>query len=509
MDYDGGDIAGDDATCETGARLVQYESKRKRPPRPAPASSAAGEATCLVCLNPGTMPKEWRRGHLHRECWNGVRAFLRKLKSKQAKDSEWTLFQKKREEWRAKVLPFVVEQGSRRPPSLRDAAGVETADSHSPQRYEDRQRISEVRLLDKDRYKTHRKSVDGWASDEASSEFEREIEKQSDQEMDRHGNPRLRVDGVEVIRTVRGEIHRLGPKGGFSLRSMPLASDDPPSSASESPRQGGSSTAKRRRPDKSPSKFSCASTSRASPAEKRNSQDSSLASLACGSERLAGRSLGVVEFLTEKARLAKECDTCIATANLKSSISVRLRHAMSKVSESQRLELVGNPEKTLTAIEDVILALTRFRADATSVTVDSIASSYSQFEKLKVELQQREVEGDEALAGVKFILDQGSAISRKSQLSLGYQRRRFEERCVAGKVPGSLAKHMSLILQQSGGKQQQRHICINMSATDFDFMKFGLWDETAEVGKSVLGKFEEPLLVSCTSLNVCRARRPC
>lgn len=167
------------------------------------------EDDCLVCQRPSQgepFGKQWRNGKMHRHCWNGVRCYLRAQRTKEAKDQEVALFYKNFETWRRAVLPLVVFDGGPRSVKTRaELQGVSNdLEDETTEVYEDHHRIRDTKLMVKSHFKARQKSLEGWLSDEASDEFEKQLGLQSGEEEDSDGNPRIRAKLSEVIRVTKG-----------------------------------------------------------------------------------------------------------------------------------------------------------------------------------------------------------------------------------------------------------------------------------------------------------------
>ena len=69
----------------------------------AASGSAPSELACILCLDNGQLPKEWRGRKLH-SCWNAVKFYLRLCITQKMKDTEKCFFETNLEAWRKQVL---------------------------------------------------------------------------------------------------------------------------------------------------------------------------------------------------------------------------------------------------------------------------------------------------------------------------------------------------------------------------------------------------------------------
>lgn len=505
MEFDGAEIAGDGATA-VSRRGVSPQARRKAQARPRSSQASASAPECCVCGGQdGDLSKIWRREHLHKHCWNGVRCYLRMHTSKSAKESEQRLFNRKRQDWQAAVRPLVVvDSATRRPRSLREDAR-ESVVQHSPERYEEKQRIKDILLLSKDRYKRHKKDNDGWATDEASSEFERVVEAQSDQELDAGGSPRARVETAERIRVITRQVYRKRSSSARSLEQPPLGESDgsvsdtsaAPASSRKRSRHGASPA-----PLRTPQMSRTGGRSRIAPSPPPAAQEHS-ASASASLVAIGPRRLGVVEFLTAKAKLVKDTESLIGNATNKSSLVSRMQATLVKMNDEQIKQAMGDPSAIILDINTMVKDIEGFKATLSDMKIDELAPKTDQLEAFKVTLGEKVMLGEEVLEGMKFVLGQGRDEQRKQQMSVRYRRARLCSRLIAGGFPKTLANTIAMSMSGEVAISTDG-IELNPAGDEFNPMRITLWDSTHEAsGMPTIEKFSAALGVSIISLCVC------
>lgn len=504
MDGDCGDIAGD---CDThmGANAPQPtrgSDTRKRRWTKQLAGIHEGRFVgerCCVCLEGQELDKSWRGEKLHKRCWNGVRCYLRLLTSKAQKDGEMGMFRRRREQWREKVLPLVVPDGLLRPASVRQgAADVDDA----PPDDEVVERITEKLLLPRQAYKIHKKMWEGWATDEASSEFEKELENQTDEELDTEGNPRVRVAGPERIRTTT-RFRRNASSGSTAARPRPRS----PSSSRNARRLSSSpsmprsavtraSSRRRRRSRSRASTARSVTTPKAGKTPGHNRGGQPHGSPTSTSQDL-DKKMSFVEFLTEKRRLREEVERVAAAARMKSSVLGRLQVAIPKLTSKQREELVGSPEETLKSMEGAIAKIDEYRIDLDKMQPLNLTDFLQRFRTLQDELQTKKDESEEYYAGLKFILTSGAADQRKEKLASNHQRKTMATKLMAGSFGRNFAKLVAANLtnvDEAGSTNAA--IDTDKTLKEFSPARISVWTTTTDVGKQVIKQFEEPIVLT-------------
>lgn len=509
MDPDG-EIAGDgDLDLVDAARAPKAPpGKRRFTKSPAnivaqhvatSAEDSAPNDLCIVCMKDSSdndFVKGWRGKQLHQHCWNAVRCYLRAQRNKFQKDAEQTMFYKQFETWRRTVLPLVVFDGGARSVQARaelNVGGLEL-ESEYTETYTETQQIKETRLMHKGHYKVHQRQWEGWQSDEASDDFEKQIGMQSGDDEDSEGNPRIRVPIGEVVRVIKGERHVRRKRGG--ARSV-RASSVPDAAGSGSERSAHESTSKRFR-TRSPGARSMSSRVM-TPIGKKDTDDSlplgasaSKSTAPSSPTTTAPASLTVVGFMREKDRLKQETGNILAGARSKHALGTRLRAAMVRLTDQQRKDVVGSPDEVLQNIDGAVKKLQTFKDSLDNLQREGIAAAQAELASLVAGLEEASNAGTEIFDGIVFILEKGKTEVRQVQFQLRHKKQRTQNKLVTGGYGSNFAKDVADIMHDGvDGKMGSGNGFMTNRA--IDAMQFGnimLWDKTDEIGKAFVELFE-------------------
>ena len=177
-----------------------------------PASgSAPSELACVLCLDNGQLPKEWRGGKLHSQCWNAVRCSLRQCTTDKMQDTEKCCFETNLVAWREKVLPLVTETSSQRRLELLSVR----KDIAEQANFDESAEMQDTMQLCKVRYKAYMGMWEGMSPSEASSEFENELEAATSEHEDYQGRPTVLVHDNSKSR--KAKVHRSSKKQRTSV----------------------------------------------------------------------------------------------------------------------------------------------------------------------------------------------------------------------------------------------------------------------------------------------------
>lgn len=431
---------------------------------------------------------------MHAICWNAVRAYQRKLETKRQKDDEQVKFSTKVREWRALISPFVVQPGVPRQVcrGSHDEGEEVTID----------QKVREERilLLPKGRYKQYMKFWEGWTEDEASSEFEREIEKQSDAEEDTAGNARLRVcDNVCIVQRTGRIKKSVEPLSVAVARGVSAPSEvtrhsrgrsyvsdsnyQPSPTATEAPFGEDSddeADVKRRRRETSVARSTAKVTPRpeGKSARRRTADASSLA-------RKPGRSLTLVEFMHEKKRLQSECADALKMFESRNFVKGRIDAMWSKLSEEQQKPHLTAYEETMKNLNAGIQKMKRLKADIESMQMGDIDECRSKLSASLVETEQVAAKAEDFFDGVKFLAEETTQAQRKSQLHDRYRRAKLCSRLILGGFGKSFAK---FVANRFYDTTPQEGLACNVSCEDFDITKVTVWTSANDVGWDMIKK---------------------
>ena len=496
----GDDVVGDDAGPGVSASSSRLALDARKPtasrqvPRAARAAAAESGDMCYLCekTDGDTLLKIWRGVRLHAICWNAIRAFQRKLETKRQKDEELIKFSSKVREWRADILPFIVQPGVTRLPQVRNAGsdgGEETV------AFEQKVREERVLLLPKGRYKQYMKFWEGWTEDEASSEFEREIERQSDNEEDSAGNARLRVcDNVCIVHRT-GRIKKghepmslVDSQGGPTLseatrlsrgRSMVSESNYQPSPTGTVPGEGEESDdemdVKRSRREVSVGRSGGKATPRSEKSSRRRPADASLATK-------LGRSLTLVEFMHEKKRLQSESSDALKLFESKNFVKGRIDTMWTKLTEDQQKPHFSAYEETMQYLCAGIGKMRKLRGEIEAMQIGDIDDCRERLAACMTEADKIAAKAEHFFEGAKFLVEECTQAQRKSQLHERYLRTKLGTKLMLGGFGKSFSKFFANRFYDT---TPQEGLVRNVAGEEFDITKVTVWDSTNEVGRGI------------------------
>lgn len=163
------------------------------------------EAMCFLCQEVGdNLVREWRGVRLHKNCWNGVRAYRRLLTTSSAKHEELQRFQKDPDAWRQDVSGMVVDVGQLRSVKARQDARQAIKEFQAEEDYEAQEKIMDSVLLTKDRYKRFKRKLGGYIASEASEDFHDKLGQADSANENTDGEPQIEVREPTKLRKVTG-----------------------------------------------------------------------------------------------------------------------------------------------------------------------------------------------------------------------------------------------------------------------------------------------------------------
>ena len=174
-----------------------------------PASSNQGSATeedytpiCFLCRQPGDLNKMWRGRSFDGPCFNAVRCKNHMMKGKPAEQQEnLALLHDDPDEWRAQLLPLVVQPGNLRLPAARE----EIKKGMRTQQLKSAGRIDDKLLLTQTRFVSYKMFWDRMSETDAAELFEtswkeqgRLLNKNDERVVVEDDNPRIRKYNGEL-----------------------------------------------------------------------------------------------------------------------------------------------------------------------------------------------------------------------------------------------------------------------------------------------------------------------
>ena len=521
---------GDEASERGRSRSNRRSGWSKR--RPASSSAGGGGETCHLCsetICDGDNPKYFKGVAFHPgACFAAVRC-RRRVLDKQggmaAADGDEMMIANP-EQWRQVVQPLVVSPGYWRTPAQRRKA-------KPPCRFNDD--VSEDMVLEDDliltkrRFKKFRKDWDGMSSDEASMEFEGEVDQQQQKYCSR-GTDRIAVPDIPRLRRACGtrrvsrreEVDEAdGDDGGESRADssqrqeqqgrqgreprqfqmppgrrprMTSGSGDEkaPRAALESSREQkvpltmanvnklANSSAPRRSP-------SCAaSTSRpASPIRRRDARGQ--LPPPSGKKPLTPSKPSVVEVVQMKSVVKKRAQSLLSDARSPRNAYKKLEAIVKKLSPDQTAELGEDPKPLLVPVADVINELLAIGVEVESAKAHQMEYFNERLQEASSILDEGMSDCEEMVKAASFVLDTEKSVARREKNVLRYQRRKLVTKLVAnGHGPG-MAK---LIAPQLEEEEEEGSVAAR-DPEKFDPGKLTVWTTASECGKSVNGIFEQ------------------
>lgn len=504
MDFEADDdVAGDEgAPGDRGGDGHGPGRKPTRPSRVARAGAAVDENACYLCESDGTdgnrgrLVKTWRNARFHQVCWNAIRAYLRKCESKRSKDVELYQFTNQPGEWRAAISPFIVSPGTPRSPHL--SRGVATAVQANVEVYEERRML----LLPKNRYKKYMRQWEGWCSDEASSEFERQVEQQSDPEADGNGHPRVRTpdNDAVVYREVRKSAAQPSSRADSSAASRMLGSQLPRgrSQLSEGGGWGSSSVAgesnfgdfddddgqaKRRRCAPSPSRASSVMGVPTPRSDRKGGRREDLGQLALK----PAQTMTLVEYMQEKKRLESECNDCLKMFESRTFVRARIAAMWAKLNKEQQEEHKVGHTTTMEQLAHVHEKMNKLKGDLGTMKIADVEDMRTKLANAKAEVDKVSTTAEEFFAGMRFLAEQGTEKQRKVRLHDRYQRSKLATKLHMGGFRKAHAKNFANKFYDAP-QECGAALARNIAGSAFDPLQVTVWDGTDDLGKDMMNK---------------------
>lgn len=477
------DVCGDDSgVAPRGAPAPGRSSSRapRSSGRALVADSAAGSQArsddeCFVCREAsGDLSKQYRGFSFHGWCWNGVRCYQRLLRGKKAKDDEQKMFNQEPQQWRDAVLPLVVLPGQGyRPISAR--AEVRSRIEKREEHFSSKALVSDVLRLTKPRYKAYMKFWEQWGSDEASSDFEKEVEKQPQPLEDRNGARVVEVEDNGRVRTSEGVRHS----------DVTISGQDPGADAPLDRAPARSRTPPPHRPPSDPCRLTADSLLSFSRMGGR-SQGCAESSCAAGAAIDSGgednassapatsvKKQTLVEFMHSKKELVRQCDAISNGTLLRSSVVPRMERCLAKMTADQLRDVLGDPGAAVKDIKRLAEKILSLKAEVEDCRQGGLEDLREKVAAAKMELDLKSTAAEEVYDGLRFVLDQGSDKHRKNMQHLRYRRMRIGNRLVTGGYLEHYATKVTYRLQDPSVQDK----FIQTNPLSFDPERIGIWDK--------------------------------
>lgn len=356
--------------CRSSGRALAETSDAAIIPR--------GSDEGFLCRQLGDLTKHWRGVGLHNHCWNGVRCYHRMLKSRRSKDDGIALFTNDPQRWKEFVLPLVVTPGS----------GYHPVSARS-ETFTDHMEISDTLRLTKPRFKAYMKFWEQWDSDEASSDFENLTERQSEPLEDSRGNRMVEVMDNPRCRATSGSrsAHvNTTCEGGESTEAG--SSRDTRSARSRTPP-----------PRSNPPRpiLNMPGSSTDPPTTLGQQHDSAVEDLRDGPTGSgSARKQTFAEFMQLKKGLAAQCDSTIASTLMRRSVAPRVEAAMSKLGETEKKDILGDPVATVNEIRHATDKMHKLKHDIDDARPGAIDDLRTKMVEIKSSTEQRTSDREEA-----------------------------------------------------------------------------------------------------------------
>ena len=139
----------------------------------------------------------------------------------------------------------------------------------------------------------------------------------------------------------------------------------------------------------------------------------------------------VVKFMERKKQLREDCEAMLEQASGKTSITVRIRSSLARLTPSQMSELEGNHEEMLENIGDLVEKLAKLQGELGNVKASDIDGKALKLTELKENLDIKQAVAEEFFEGVKFVQGEVSNAKRQADCHVRYVRSKvFQQACV-------------------------------------------------------------------------------